>query len=280
MSIPLPDILESCPCDARRGHKLSRGHHRSDCEVATDFTAGERATTSARYGSGPKTQPAGASAAWLAGWDRGMERLDNTRYQSISWEKPLDITNRYGDRVDIRIDPVPWFKERLDRYATWTANPELGFEEPWEKPLAFLFETIMEDRRGVEFGLDDHSHTDLGGMQFQWAWESRRPWNEADTRKLHQELDLEDANGNPLEVIRDPARQAVVPPSGPPEGALPLAENFRMTVEANYEFGCKYLDVARSAVRQAVEGGVDVDELLDGYPAEMRAAVLADPGTR
>lgn len=277
-AVPLPAVLGTCRCESRRRFKAGIHAHFSDCEVALEYKAGEKAGDQVRYGRSNDPRPDNASVAFLAGWDRSIHLVMGKSYRAISWDYPLHIDVQYGSDLDIRLDPAVWFRDRVEWYSTFVPDCDYGFEEPWEKPLAFLYMQIQEDREphgtfqggGAKEGILGRS-SDLGGIRFRWAWEDNREWNEDDTRRLHRELGIEDANGDPIPLILDPQHKPAPAPKTVSDEILPLVgagSAFTDRYIANVGFAMKYLREAADIAARAAEAGVDTDLLTDGLTGE------------
>lgn len=288
--LELPDLLDNCPCPARDRDRFGdkfrsrRTHHYSNCNWAREFEAGNSAGSSAKFAKPPvTTPPEGSSEVFTAGWEHGQH--DGPR-RAISWNYPVRVS---GAPADINMDPVVWFRERLDRYADYEPEDAHAYEG-WEKPLNFLHDTINEELRFAMSSFDANTFGSDVELKVSFSWEPwprqagsghyRDRWNEHDTAQLHQALGLEDAHGNALELIRDPKNKRVRPPQPAPAGALPLPETFMPAIRDNYEFASRYLDEARSAVTLALDSGISIDDLTAGWSSEMRVALLAEAGVR
>lgn len=297
-TLEMPELLDTCGCPARDrarfGDKFrsARHSHYTDCAIAKDFEAGSNAGSRAKFQKPPATEPpAGSSEAFLAGWQHGQ--YDGPR-RAFSWNYPVSVS---GAPKTIDMDPVEWFAARLDRYVGYEPEDAHTYEA-WEKPLNFIHDVVNEEVEIAMSSFDgDGSDTGFGGsidldISFSWApWprdesgygpsgHGSHQWNSNDTLQLHYKLGIAEADGTPIELIRDPKRRPVPPPRPAPAGALPLPDAFRPSIDANYDFACTYLDVARQAVKTAVESGIDIDELLGGCSTEKRAMLLAEPGVR
>lgn len=292
-TLELPEILDTCGCPARDRERFGekfrsrRYCHYTNCTLAKEFSAGSSAGSRGKFQKPPVTEPpADSSDAFKAGWAHGSH---DGRRQAISWTYPVSVS---GAPKSIDLDPVEWFTTRLDRYVDYVPEDAHAYA-PWEKPLNFIHDVVNEEIEAAMSAFDgDGSNAGFGSIDldisFSWAPWPRDPdpghygnrWNEQDTAQLHQALGIEDAEGKPIELIRDPQRRRVAPPRPSPTGALPLPDTFRPSIDENYAFACRYLDEARQAVKTAVDSGIAIDDMLAGYSAEKRAMLLAEPGVR